>query len=164
MVILCDHGVEGSLGLIVNRPLPLELGSVLAPLSETPAGDAPLYQGGPVDPGRLLAVSRNAPEDEPQEPVGEDLVLLTDLEDSLERVEDARVSADDVRFFLGYSGWGGGQLHTEVEQGAWIVSERSASAALTFETPPKTMWSEILRALGGQYAWLAEMPLDPDLN
>lgn len=164
VVILCDHSGEGSLGLVVNRPLPINLGSVLAPMADTPAGEAPLFQGGPVDPGRLLAVSRNAPPEEPQEPVGPGLVLLTDLEDSLERVEEGQVSSDDVRFFLGYAGWGGGQLKSEVDQGAWIVSEKSASANLTFETPTRTMWSEILRSLGGQYAWLADMPLDPDLN
>ena len=164
VVVLCEHGPEGSLGLVVNRPMEVFLGHVLDPLREGPGGGETVHQGGPVDTGRLLGLRRGRHPDEPSEDVGGDLHLLTDLEHSLELISAGAVPPADYRFYLGYAGWGKGQLVQEVNQSAWIVSPENASADLAFEVPPGDAWSKVLGTLGGQNAWFAQMPVDPELN
>jgi hypothetical protein len=87
VIVLCDHGPEGSLGLILNRPMEVPLGSVLPALSGGPAGEERVLQGGPVENGRLLGLRRGAAPEEAVEEVGRDLHLLVDLEGSLRRLE-----------------------------------------------------------------------------
>ena len=164
VVVLCEHGDDGSLGLVVNRPMQVPLGKVLDPLSTSPAATELVHQGGPVETGRLLGIRRGSHPDEPGESVGEGISLLTDLEHSLELIGAGAVPPADYRFYLGYSGWGKGQLAHEVNESAWIVAPATASAELTFEVPAAELWSRSLRALGGSYAWFAEMPIDPEWN
>ncbi len=164
VVVLCEHGPDGSLGIVVNRPMQVPLGKVLDPMREGPAALELVHQGGPVETGRLLGLRRGSHPDEPVENVGEGISLLTDLEHSLELIGAGAVIPTDYRFYLGYSGWGKGQLAQEVNQAAWIVSRESASAELAFEVPSGELWSQTLRSLGGRYAWFAEMPVDPEWN
>jgi len=162
VVLLCDHGVEGSLGFVVNRPMQVPLGKVIEKLCDHPVSGQLVFQGGPVDPGRLLGIRRGEHPEERSEPLGGGLELLTDLEHSLDRIAEGAVDGADYRFFLGYSGWGKGQLRAEIAEQAWIVGK--ASVAIAFDTPTKRQWSASLEVLGGQYALLAQMPIDPELN
>jgi len=164
VIVLCDHGPEGSLGLILTRPMEVPLGSVLPALSGGPAGEERVLQGGPVENGRLLGLRRGAAPEEAVEEVGRDLHLLVDLEGSLRRLEAGDGDPSDYRFFLGYSGWGEEQLAREIEQGAWVVARGGASAELAFESDSRRMWRDALRRLGGSAAWFAEMPIDPRMN
>jgi putative transcriptional regulator len=67
-----------------------------------------------------------------------------------------------VRFFVGYSGWGEGQLDAEVDEGAWIVLEGAPD--LVFADGDDALWRQILRQMGGEYALLSTFPDDPRLN
>lgn len=162
VVLLCDHGEEGSLGFVLNRPMQVPLGSVIEKLRDQAAAGLLVFQGGPVDPGRLLGIRRGEHAAERSEPLGGGLHLLTDLEHSLDRLAEGVVDGADYRFFLGYSGWGKGQLRGELAERAWIVGK--GSEALAFGTPTPRQWSAALEALGGTYALYARMPIDPELN
>ena len=77
-------------------------------------------------------------------------------------VNIGKISEDDIRLFIGYSGWSGGQLEGELKQNSWIVSDTDAS--LIFDTPSKSFWREVLKRMGGQYKVLSNYPTDPRLN
>jgi putative transcriptional regulator len=64
--------------------------------------------------------------------------------------------------FAGYSGWGGGQLESELEQETWIVEPAEPDDVFTAD--PDGLWAEVLCRKGGAYAILARMPLDPSVN
>jgi len=162
VVLLCDHGEEGSLGLVVNRPMRVPLGRVIERLADHPLSGQLVHQGGPVEPERLLGIRRGEHPEERSEPLGGGLHLLVDLEHSLDRLAEGAVDGADYRFFLGYSGWGKGQLRSELGGEAWIVGR--ASAEIAFEVPAKRQWSASLEKLGGRYALLAQMPVDPEMN
>jgi putative transcriptional regulator len=162
VVLLCDHGDAGSLGLVVNRPMQVPLGKVIEKFADHPLAGQLVHQGGPVDPGRLLGIRRGEHPAERTEPLGGGLHLLVDLEHSLDRLADGTVDGADYRFFLGYSGWGKGQLRAEVGEEAWIIGR--ASAEIAFEVPAKRRWAASLEALGGRFALFARMPIDPELN
>ena len=67
-----------------------------------------------------------------------------------------------ARVFVGYAGWGPGQLESELEEDSWIVEPALADDVFTSE--PDELWSEVLRRKGGPFGVLAQMPLDPSLN
>jgi putative transcriptional regulator len=67
-----------------------------------------------------------------------------------------------ARVFAGYSGWGPGQLETELGESAWIVEPASASDV--FASDPDALWSEVVRRRGGEAALLATLPFDPSTN
>jgi len=67
----------------------------------------------------------------------------------------------DIKFFLGYSGWGKDQLLGEIESQSWMVVKPSIDL---ISTNPKTMWKELLISLGGDYLLWANAPIDPILN
>ena len=162
VVLICDHGGTGSLGLVVNRPMDVTLGKVIEPLGDHPVGEQRVYQGGPVESGRLLGIRRGEHESERAEDLGGGLFLLTDLQYSLDRIAEGAIDGSDYRFFLGYAGWGEGQLAGELKEEAWIVAR--ATADLAFEVPVADRWAESLRRLGGRFELWAQMPVDPDWN
>ncbi|MGE3166340.1 MAG: YqgE/AlgH family protein [Planctomycetota bacterium] len=161
VVLLCDHNEDGSLGLIVNRPLRTRLAEVFPELSgESQLGY--LHSGGPVETQRVMALRRSGQGHETDHNVVEQLKLVVAVDELVTELTLDSGSFHDVRFFVGYAGWGRGQLANELKEGAWIT--RPATSALVFDVPPAQIWSRALRELGGYYALLAEMPLDPDLN
>lgn len=159
VILLCDHNEEGSFGLILNRSTEYHLGEVLA----EPVGiDAPLYLGGPVQTDTLHYLHPYADEVDEAVAVVDGVGWGGPFEVIVERVRLGQLDADGFRFFIGYSGWGEGQLEGEVEEGGWIVMP--GSAADVFEGDPAVLWRDAMRGLGGEYALLSNYPDDPRMN
>ena len=160
VVLLCEHGSEGSFGLILNRPLALQLSEVL----EGPFGyDATLSLGGPVEPNTLHFLHRFADGRVPGAvalPGG--VYWGGDFEAVQALVRGGDASAEDLRFFLGYAGWAAGQLDAEIELDGWILTQ--ADALAVFAEDPEKLWRDVLRRMGGEYALLANFPDDPRMN
>lgn len=87
---------------------------------------------------------------------GGDFEIVTDL------VKANRLQSKDIRFFVGYSGWGDGQLNEEMNAKSWILSE--SNRKLIFATTAEEIWKAALRQLGGEYVQLINYPIDPQLN
>ena len=77
--------------------------------------------------------------------------------------ETKQIAAEDIRFFLGYSGWGPGQLEAELEQDSWIVCDY-VTDQLLFDTGPEIMWRKALENMGGRFSMYSNYPVDPRLN
>lgn len=159
VILLCEHSAEGSFGLILNKPSPLLLSEVAG--MKLPDG-LQLGIGGPVQPDTLHFIHSFGEEIEGALPVAEDIWWGGSLESLLEEIDEERNDAEDVRFFLGYSGWGEGQLEEEVDEGGWIVL--SATDHVVFAEGDDELWRQILRKLGGEYALLSTFPDNPRMN
>ena len=159
VILLCEHSSEGSFGLVLNRPSPMQLSEVSG--MKLPEG-LQLGVGGPVQPNTLHFVHPFGEEIEGALSVAEGIWWGGNLESLLEGIDDERVDALDVRFFLGYSGWGDGQLEVEIDEGGWIVL--SATDSLVFAKGDDELWRQILRELGGEYALLSTFPDNPRMN
>ncbi|WP_447973364.1 YqgE/AlgH family protein [Nitrospira sp. Kam-Ns4a] len=161
VVLLCEHGPEGALGVVVNRPTGMLLSEALPQVPVLEGQRHILYSGGPVQPNQVLILYRLT-----QEPTGIhhvfDGVYLGGDMGVLERVLLASGSAAAFRAFVGYSGWGPGQLENELKTGSWITLP--ADPAVVFDKDPARVWPDILRSLGGPFEIYAEMPIDPSLN
>jgi len=159
VVLLCEHSEQGTFGLVLNDALPVTLKDVSPDFA---AISAPVFRGGPVQLDTLHILHRGtAPEVGGHEVLpgvwwGGDYDRLRDL------VREGVVATTDCRFFLGYSGWAGGQLEGELEMDTWYV--HPATPDLVFAGNPQDHWRQVLRDMGPEYALPASFPDHPMLN
>ena len=157
VILLCEHSDDGSFGLILNRPVEAEIDIMSTDLSGYTGG---LRFGGPVQPDTLHFLHRLEIPD--AETVIGGVMWGGDF-DALKRIcSDRQVTEQELRLVLGYAGWGAGQLYDEIQTGGWIVTESDQAAVFLDE--PDEIWRSRLRRMGGDYAVLANFPIDPRLN
>lgn len=160
VILMVEHNDEGALGVVLNRPSDLQVRMVLAEWRDLAADPPVLYVGGPVEPNGVLALARRRGEAELQgwAPVVGDVGMF-DL-----HVDPATLApvVAGVRFFLGYAGWGPGQLESELEAGVWLVVD--AFADDVFASDPDEMWRSVLRRQQGEVSMLANFPAHPSMN
>lgn len=164
VVLLCrHHPAEGAFGLVLNRRTNAALGDVMElPLGDaSPAAPLPLYLGGPVQPETLHYLHRR-PDVPGAEPLGQGVYWAGDFDVLVGLLNSGEVTGDEVRFFVGYSGWSGGQLEEEIGRQSWIRQPASAGKVFTLATD--AFWRDILREKGGRFRALSNYPIDPRLN
>ncbi len=147
VVLMIEHADAGSFGLIVNRQTDVPVATVLEALGIpwNGDGDALVWEGGPVMPQSGWLIHEPSDRIDPTDSVaiGEGIVLST----SNEHLRDlAARPPRSVRFVMGYSGWGAGQLESELSEGAWLTAD--ATPSLIFDTGPERMWEATIRSLG----------------
>ena len=149
-MLLVEHDEHGTFGLVLNRQVDLLASTLCASLEVEWHGDpdANIQWGGPVEPntGWLLfdqPVMMDS-SDPAITPVGDEGLCLARSLDVLKSVTN--VPESDVRFYLGYAGWGPGQLESEMVQGAWLVAP--SSREVVFGVEPDAMWEHVVRGLG----------------
>jgi putative transcriptional regulator len=161
VVLMCEHGPGGSLGLVVNRRTEQHILDVLPQATGLHERVGLVYSGGPVQTDSLLILHRVKGEVPESQPIFDGVCLGGDLV-ALEQVSAQGEPDDLVRVYMGYSGWAPGQLQFELSTGSWIVLP--ADLRIVFARDPQHVWQTILRSLGGDLALYATMPPDPSLN
>jgi putative transcriptional regulator len=161
VILVLDHGDDGALGLVVNRPMEVDVSSVLPAWQPYTTAPGRLFQGGPVQLDSalgLVALPGNA-----GEPVGIRLLIgsigLVDLDAPPEVIASGLAG---LRIFAGYAGWAPGQLEGEIEEGAWYVVDSEPRDA--FSDEPARLWREVLRRQRGRLAMVSTYPDDPTQN
>jgi putative transcriptional regulator len=159
VVLVLEHGPEGALGVILNRPTVTPVGLVADPYSEWASPPGVVHVGGPVQPDRAICLGRvdgSASAGGASALFGE--VVSVDLG---RPPEEAGVK--EVRIFAGYSGWEGGQLEAELSAEGWFLINRADEDV--FCSRPGALWHDVLRRQRpGRLAMLASYPADPGLN
>jgi putative transcriptional regulator len=160
VVLMLQHTDEGALGLILNRRTKALIKDVWPQMSDKPCeSDARLHLGGPVE-GPLMAVHQEAD-------LGDEEVLpglyFTPESTKIEQL----VLRDGTTFklFVGYAGWGAGQLEDELQEGSWLTCPARAEQAFD---QVDDLWEEVFRKLGRSSLIAAlkikHVPADPRLN
>src|SRR5436190_983436 len=157
VVLITEHGDEGAMGIVLNRPSDAAVEAVVPELAEI-AGGEPIWIGGPVQPEALVLLA------EFSDPAAAAWIVVADvgLASADVDLDELAVAVRRGRVYAGYSGWGPGQLEAEMEVDSWIV-EPPLPAEL-FPEDPATLWSDVLARKGGQYSLIARMPVDPSQN
>ena len=159
VVLLVEHGDQGSLGFVLNRRLKFNIDEVV---EEMPSIDAPVYLGGPVEQNSLHFVHKLGSQLEGSRHIVDDVFWGGDFQSLKEKISLGKLSLDDIVFFIGYSGWGPGQLEQELEKKSWIIAPEDHS--FVFEKGGKEMWRKILKNMGAKYKIISNYPVDPSLN
>ena len=161
VVLLCEYGPEGALGVIVNRPTAVLLAEALPHIPILEGQRHVLYTGGPVQGNQVLILYRVGEEPSGTHHVFDGVYLGGNLT-VLERVLTMPSSDETFRAFMGYAGWAPGQLENEMKTGSWLTLP--GDSIMVFEKEPQQVWPDVFRGLGGQFAMYADMPVDPHLN
>jgi putative transcriptional regulator len=161
VVLICEHGSGGSLGLVVNRRTEHHIMDVLPQTTGLHERAGLVYSGGPVQKDNLLILHRITKSVPESQPIFDGVCLGGDLA-VLEEVSGDGEPSDLVRVYMGYAGWGAGQLQFELSGGSWIVLP--GDLKLVFARDPHQMWSNVMRSLEGNFKLYATMPPDPAMN
>jgi putative transcriptional regulator len=143
VVLLVHYDDEnGALGVIINRQSDVPLSRVFAELKEAKGRTDPIYVGGPVETGSVLALLKSSSKPKDAEPVFGDVYLISS-KTLLAKTLAAGVEASQFHAYLGYAGWAREQLEHEVELGAWHVLP--ADASNVFHSDPDSVWERLIR-------------------
>jgi len=148
VVYVCEHGDNGALGLVINRPTDLTLEHLFhkidLKLEIAPWRHTPVFFGGPVQSERGFVLHQPSGDYGSSLSVG-DGISLTTSKDVLEAVAHG-TGPSRMLVTLGYSGWGKGQLESEISDNAWLTV--AATPEIIFETPAELRFGAALKLLG----------------
>lgn len=159
VILMLEHDEDSALGLVLNEPTQTEVEEMLpqwAPMASRPGV---FFLGGPVSYESVICLGEALGGDDESfhRVIGN--VGTVDLNQD---PDDYPVELQEIRVFAGYSGWGRGQLESELAMDAWFVVD--ADPHDPFMANPDELWSMVLRRQPGMLSWLANYPTDPSLN
>lgn len=146
-VLMIEHGSDGAMGLVVNRPSSITVANALAGQIDLPQVEDLVYVGGPVEPAALIILhgESDAAAEDPDAPAVVPGLYVAGSADVFERIVSS-LAEDEAqmrfRVFSGCAGWGPGQLEGELARGDWFVLP--ASADFVFHDDPYTVWDTLL--------------------
>lgn len=158
VILLSEHNDEGSIGFIINKPSKYTLNDLIPEIDS----DLIIYNGGPVSKENLYFVHR-VPELIPESlEIANGIFWGGDFDVVQELLQTQRLNKEDIRFFLGYSGWSKDQLEDELETTSWVVIDNNFTNI--FNISDKSFWKDTLMKFGGEYKIWANAPENPSLN
>ena len=159
IILLADHTNEGSIGFILNKPLDYTINDLIPEVEAS----FRVYNGGPVEQDNLYFIHK-IPEIIPDSIEislgiywGGDFSTVADL------IASKQIDENDIRFFLGYSGWNTTQLENELKSNSWLVTENIYKKRI-IEKNYETFWKEKMLELGGDYSIWSNAPENPSFN
>lgn len=158
IVLLTEHTTTNSVGFILNRPLNYTIKDLIPEINCS----FQVYQGGPVEKDNLYFVHK-IPELIPESIEVSNGIYWGGNFNSLKYLlNNNLLESSDIRFFLGYSGWGKNQLDDEMNQNSWFVAENDFENIFSIEE--ENLWKNKLLQKGGDYKLWANAPSDFNLN
>ena len=159
VIFLCDHQEEGSFGFVLNKNYEHTLDELVTGAEGL---KIPVYFGGPVQMDTIHFLHQ-FPETIPGGlEVMDGIFWGGDFEAAIEQLRIGKIDKNKIRFFIGYSGWGNGQLADELKEKSWLTV--MATRKLIFHKKTQELWKEAIRHLGGDYEMMVNFPIDPQLN
>lgn len=159
VVLLVEHSSGGTMGLVLNKPMPLYLNDILTGFEA--CGNIPIYRGGPLSMDTLFYL-HTLTDVQGALTIGQDLFLNGDFDVIRNYIVQGNPVKGKLRFFLGYSGWDEGQLRHEVQEDTWMVGHGGTASVMDDDVP--RLWENELSRLGYKYHLWSQFPQVPTLN
>ena len=158
VVLVGEHGEDGAMGVVLNRPTEVAVADAVPPLAPLVEEGDVVHIGGPVQPQAVVVLADFV------DPAAAGSLVLDTVGFLPGEIEDASDvgPVESVRVFAGYAGWASGQLESELEEESWLVF--GARPSDLFGADPEGLWADVLRRQGGAHAVLALLPADPRVN
>ena len=159
VVLLADYNEDGSVGFILNKPLEYSLSDLIPEISV----EFKIYNGGPVEQDNLYFI-HTIPELIPDSvEISSGIFWAGDFNEVIDLIETKQISENDIRFFLGYSGWEAKQLEKELRANSWVLSENVYKTSI-IQKSDKAFWKKKMLELGDNYSIWSNAPEDPSFN
>ncbi|WP_298778883.1 YqgE/AlgH family protein [uncultured Polaribacter sp.] len=158
IILITEFTAINSVGFILNRPLNYTINDLLPDIT----CDFNIYQGGPVEQDNLYFVHK-IPDLIPESiKIDEGIYWGGTFEVLKHLLNEGLIAKDEIRFFLGYSGWEKDQLTNEINTNSWFISENDFDNIFSKEND--SLWRNKLIQKGGNYKLWANAPSDINLN
>ncbi|AMM52225.1 hypothetical protein TH61_14945 [Rufibacter sp. DG15C] len=159
VVLVCQHDKEGTVGLVLNKLSTINLSEVIEINEEI--FDISLAIGGPMQPNTLHYIHKLKDLPEAKQ-ISPELFWGGNFEELTRRINLGLISQEQIRFFVGYSGWSPHQLQEEIDKNVWFITNKAVNKLLNLNID--SLWRDILKQMGGKYKMYANYPADPNLN
>jgi putative transcriptional regulator len=159
VIFLCEHQSEGSFGFLLNKTYEYSLKDLVNNAEDL---EIPVYFGGPVQTDTIHFLHQYPEFIKGSYEVINGIYWGGNFEDALELIRAGKIKTSGIRFYIGYSGWAGGQLEDELKEKSWLPAK--ADQTLIFHKKTEDIWKEAIRLLGGNYLMMINFPIDPQLN
>ena len=159
VILLADHNQEGSVGFILNKPLEYTICDLIPEINSV----FKVYNGGPVEQDNLYFI-HNVPELITNSiEISNGIFWGGDFDLTKNLINEGKINKENIRFFLGYSGWSANQLESELQSNSWILSKNTYENSI-LEKSSVHFWKEKIMELGGEYVIWSNAPENPTLN
>lgn len=159
IVLITEHTDEGTVGFVLNKPVNMKVHEIM---TDFPPMDAIVSLGGPVQTNTLHYVHTLGDIIPNSVKVIDNIYWGGEFEVIKRLLESGSLNNDNIRFFLGYSGWQSNQLEDELSENAWVVADISPTEIMT--PMNKFFWNKTLNRLGQKYQMWSNFPENPQMN
>ena len=159
IILLVEHGNNGSIGFILNKPMNLNISDLIPEIES----NFKIYNGGPVQQDNLYFIHKISDLIPESIMISEDLYWSGNFEYVLKLIKKGEINKNDIRFFLGYSGWDSNQLNNELNNNTWILAENSHNKNI-ITAVDEVFWKNKMLDLGGEYSLWSNAPEYPSHN
>jgi len=159
VVLLTEHNNDGSVGFILNKPLETKVSDAI---KDFPEFDSFLHVGGPVDNNSIFYLHVLGDSIPDSMEIIDGLYWGGDFEFIKQMISFNKIKTNEIRFFVGYSGWAANQLNREIKENSWLVQKCTAKIVMQSDTD--NFWKFFIKKTDRQYAVWADFPVNPSLN
>ena len=159
VVLICEHQPEGTFGFVINKAFDHSLSELMNDMDDL---DIPVFYGGPVQMDTIHFLHTVPDLIDGGVAVNNGIYWGGNFETAISLLRQGIINSENIRFFLGYSGWGEGQLTDEMKEKSWLTG--TANSKLVFKVETAEIWKSALKQLGGDYEMMINYPIDPQLN
>ena len=161
VVLLIEYGLDGAMGLVINRPSAVKLATVFPDIEELKQREDTIYVGGPVAVNQMMLLIRSSKMPEDATAVVPNVYISSSWKE-LERLIKKTTKDERFRLFAGYAGWAPSQLDFERTRGDWYVLE--ADAESIFSQNPSELWQELIRRVTVKWVLMEMQNIPPKQN
>tara|TARA_B110000003_G_C16382006_1_gene430865 strand:- start:106 stop:654 length:549 start_codon:yes stop_codon:yes gene_type:complete len=159
VILLVDHSQSGSVGFILNKKLEYSTKEIIPELKF----EFPIYNGGPVKQDNLYFIHNKSILISGSLAIKNEIHWGGDFKKALDLINEKKIKSDEIKFFLGYSGWDKNQLENEIQSNSWIVVNDNKNDKILLEDC-ENIWKDNLTKLGGNYMIWSNSPENPNHN
>ncbi len=159
VILLADHNIDGSVGFIMNKPLKYTINDLVPDIES----NFTIYNGGPVEQDNLYFI-HNIPELIPNSiEISNGIYWGGDFNITRNLINNGKINKENIRFFLGYTGWAAQQLSSEMDSNSWIITANNYKKEI-IKKSSDNLWKEKIIEIGGDYLIWSNAPENPTFN
>jgi putative transcriptional regulator len=162
VVLLLEYGLDGAMGLVINRPSRVKLATVFPDIKELKQRNDTIYVGGPVAVNQMLLLIRSSKVPEDATAVAPDVYISSSWKVLARLMKEKATEDQRFRLFAGYAGWAPSQLDFERTRGDWYVLK--ADAESVFSQNPSELWQELIRRVTVKWVLMEMQHIPQKLN
>jgi len=153
VVLMCEHEDDGSIGFILNKSLKMKINELI---SGFPDIDSIVCYGGPVQTDTIHYIHNAGHLLEDSQEIMPGVFWGGDFEKLKVLITNELISKENIRFFIGYSGWSESQLKEELKLGSWVLADMNLN--YLFKGVEKKLWSKVMQQKGDVFSVIANVP------